>query len=395
MATCGLNLNPRNCRISALDKPRFDTFGFGTLALPKMASKIPRETHLGHSDLSAAYLAAIVDSSDDAIIGKDLSGIIRSWNRGAQSIFGYCAKEIIGQPIQILFPADRLGEENSIQERVHRGEHVAHFETVRRRKDGSDFPASVTISPIRDANGAVVGASKILRDISEQRRVQMELCQAKINLEQVVAERTKALTERDLLLREVYHRVKNNLQVVDGLLMMRALKIADPQSREGLMELRYRIFTLGLVHQQLMGSSDLKSFDIGQFLTELSDNIIGGAADDRVKLTVDACALDVGMDFALPLGLLLTEIVTNSLKHAFPNGEGTILVTLRVDSCGRLALTVADNGRGYAHGAQRPEKVGSGSSIIKKLVAQLAGELVVRHDAGTVTEILLPFPEKS
>lgn len=359
-----------------------------------MASNVPREVHLSHSDLSAAYLAAIVDSSDDAIVGKDLSGIIRSWNRGAQAIFGYCAEEIIGQPIQILFPADRLDEENSIQERIHRGDHVAHFETVRRRKDGSDFPASVTISPIRGADGAVVGASKILRDISEQRRVQMELYQAKVNLEQVVVERTKALAERDLLLREVYHRVKNNLQVVDGLLMMRALKISDPQSREGLMELRYRIFTLGLVHQQLMGSSDLKSFDIGQFLTELSDNIICGAADDRIKLTVDACALDVGMDFALPLGLLLTEIVTNSLKHAFPSGEGTILVTLRVADHGRVALTVADNGRGYPHGALHPEKAGSGSSIIKKLVAQLAGEMVVRHDAGSVTEIFLPLPEQ-
>lgn len=336
-----------------------------------------------------------MDSSDDAIIGKDLSGIIRSWNRGATAIFGYCAEDVIGQPVQILFPADRLGEESIIMARVHRGERVAHFETERQRKDGSVFPVSVTISPIRDVDGNVVGASKILRDISEQRRVKTELQRAKGDLEQVVVERTRALTQRDLLLREVYHRVKNNLQVVDSLLVMRSLKFTDPQAREGLQELRYRIFTLGLVHQQLMGSSDLKTFDIGQFLTALSDNIVGGAADDRIKLTVDACTLDVGMDFALPMGLLLTEIVTNSLKHAFPDGEGTINVTLRADGKEGLALTVADNGRGYAQASAPAERVGSGSSIIRKLVAQLGGRLEVRSGAGTVTEIRLPFPETS
>ena len=246
--------------------------------------------------MNAAYLAAIVESSDDAIVGKDLSGAIRSWNRGAAEIFGYSPDEVIGRPIQLLLPPSRFGEEDEIVQQISRGEKVVHFETVRRRKDGSDFPVSVTISPIRDAHGAIVGASKVLRDISERHRAQKELQEAKASLEQVVFERTKALAERDLLLREVYHRVKNNLQVVDAMLLMRAVKITDPEAREAFSELRSRVFALGLVHQQLMGSADLKTFDIEPFLNELLANIMGGAAPAGIRLNVEACPLVVDLD---------------------------------------------------------------------------------------------------
>lgn len=483
---------------------------------------MPSQPDRGVTD--AAYLAAIVESSDDGIIGKDLSGIIRSWNRGAQEIFGYLAEEVIGRPIQILFPPDRVGEEDQIVERIRRGERVDHHETVRRRKDGTDFPVSVTVSPIRDANGAIVGASKILRDITELRetqralalneaefrasfesaavgkvladpltrqviranqafarmvgqrtedlvgrafaefifsddlardatgysdllfgasaaqvdeirlvgpdgaliwvrasvtvamapdsgrpflaviaiedidvryRAQLELLQTKRDLEQLVLERTKALTERDILLREVYHRVKNNLQVVDGLLMLQAQKIEDPRARTSLMGLRPRIFALGLVHQQLMGSSDLKTFDVAPFLRELSQNIIGGGASTGIKLTVNACPLDVGLDFAIPLGLLVTEIVTNSLKHAFPEGIGEISVVLRPDDRARVALVISDNGQGGRRPAEASTHIGLGSRLVSSLVRQLEGEMVVREDAGTTTEIFLPLPEPS
>ena len=113
-------------------------------------------------------MAAIVESSDDAIIGKDLSGTIQSWNRGAEDIFGYLADEVVGQSIHVLIPPNRFGEEDQIVQRIRRGEKVVHFETVRRRKDGSDFPVSVTISPIRDAQGFIVGASKVARNITKR-----------------------------------------------------------------------------------------------------------------------------------------------------------------------------------------------------------------------------------
>jgi two-component system, chemotaxis family, CheB/CheR fusion protein len=119
-----------------------------------------------------ARLAAIVASSDDAIVSKDLDGVITSWNRGAERLFGYSAQEAIGQPITLLIPPDRLDEERGIVERIRRGEGVDHFETIRRRRDGTLFDASVTVSPIRDSGGTVVGASKIARDITERNRAE-------------------------------------------------------------------------------------------------------------------------------------------------------------------------------------------------------------------------------
>src|SRR5438105_7747805 len=120
-------------------------------------------------------LSAIVDSSDDAIISKDLEGIIRSWNKGAERIFGYTATEIVGRPITLLVPAERREEEPEILERLRRGERIDHYETVRLRKTGERIDVSVTISPIKDASGRILGASKIARDITEQKRGQRSL----------------------------------------------------------------------------------------------------------------------------------------------------------------------------------------------------------------------------
>lgn len=124
---------------------------------------------------AALLLGAIVDSCDDAIISKDLNGVIRSWNKSAERLFGYTAEEAIGQPVTILIPPDRLDEEPSILSRLRNGERVDHFETVRRRKDGGLLDISLTISPVKDAHGTIIGASKIARDITERKRAEAAL----------------------------------------------------------------------------------------------------------------------------------------------------------------------------------------------------------------------------
>src|SRR3984885_6064439 len=141
----------------------------------------------------AQHLAAIVESSDDAIISKDLNGIIQTWNRGAERVFGYTADEVIGKPVTILMPADRLDEEPGILARIRRGERIDHYETVRQRKDGSLIDISLTVSPMRNGSGEIVAASKIARDISEQKRAE---------------------SQRALLTAELNHRVKNTLATV-------------------------------------------------------------------------------------------------------------------------------------------------------------------------------------
>jgi PAS domain S-box-containing protein len=122
-----------------------------------------------------ALLAAIIDSSDDAIVSKTLEGIITSWNRGAEKMFGYSAEEAIGQHITLIIPPERRFEENDVLARVRRGEKVDHFETVRKAKDGRRVDISLTVSPVKDAEGQIVGASKVARDITARRQADEEL----------------------------------------------------------------------------------------------------------------------------------------------------------------------------------------------------------------------------
>ena len=144
---------------------------------PKNESGLQRKPFVSEPTLERAerlanLLASIVETSDDAIVSKNLDGIITSWNKAAERIFGYSASEAIGQPITLVIPQDRQSEEVEILTRIRRGERIDHFETMRQRKDGSLVDISLTVSPVKDANGIIVGASKIARDITQQKRTQ-------------------------------------------------------------------------------------------------------------------------------------------------------------------------------------------------------------------------------
>src|SRR5262249_54229060 len=153
-------------------------------------------------------LAEIVESSHDAIVTKDLNAIITSWNKGAERLYGYTSDEVIGKPVTILMPPERHNEEPAILERIRRGERIEHYESVRRRKDGCLIDISLTVSPLRDAAGNVIGASKIARDVSERKR---------------------AAEQQDMLTREMSHRVKNAFAVVNGIVALSARSASTPQ----------------------------------------------------------------------------------------------------------------------------------------------------------------------
>jgi PAS domain S-box-containing protein len=147
-------------------------------------------------------LAAIVEGSDDAILSKDLNGVIQSWNAGAERIFGYTASEVIGKPVTILIPAGRLNEEPEILRQIRSGQRIDHYETVRQRKDGTLVDISLTISPIKDASGKIVGASKIARDITERIRAEIDLRKASAELDRLNAELERRVLERTASLNE-------------------------------------------------------------------------------------------------------------------------------------------------------------------------------------------------
>lgn len=178
---------------------------------------------------AAAFLAAIVESSDDAIVSKSLDGIITTWNLSAERLFGYTAAEAVGRPITILIPEDRSDEEPAIIARMKAGERVEHFETVRRRKDGTLIDISLTISPIRQSDGKIIGASKIARDISERKRI---------------------TEHQNMLLREMHHRVKNLFAITGSIITLAARTAHTPEElAEGM---KNRLISLSHAHQMTL-----------------------------------------------------------------------------------------------------------------------------------------------
>ena len=175
----------------AYPSPLFDASGvlIGAVnTLVDITERYDGEQRLRESEARYRDIAAIVEFSEDAVLTKDLNGVITSWNQGAGRLFGYAAEEVIGKPVTLLIPADRHDEEPTILARIRRGEHIDHYETIRQRKDGSAVDISLTVSPVKNPQGKIVGASKIARDITERRRAEQQ---------------------QRLLVREMDHRVKN------------------------------------------------------------------------------------------------------------------------------------------------------------------------------------------
>lgn len=228
-------------------------------------------------------------------------------------------------------------------------------------------------------------------------RRQHLLSNARLLLERSVEQRTadlsQALRQRDLLLREVYHRVKNNLQVVDSLIAMESRRITDPQMRDSLANLRNRVFALGLVHQQLMSSSDLERFSLAPFLKELCDSVSASLATEKqgIAVTVEAAPVMINLDFAIPVGLLATELLSNAVRHAHPR---TVKVSFLRSAPGTGVLAVEDDGQGASDlGSRLLESGGTGSRIIQGLTRQLDGLLRVEERQGLRVSIRMPLPD--
>lgn len=252
--------------------------------------------------ITAARLAAIFGSSFDAIVVKDLDSIITDWNPAAEALFGYSAEEAVGQSILILIPQNRQAEETDIIERVRRGERVETFETVRRRKDGTLIPVSLTISPIRNAAGDIVGASKIARDISQAKESEKRI---------------------RLLMREVNHRVKNQFAVIVSMIRETAKRATSPQDFER--QVRDRILALSRSHDLLV-TSDWRGASIFDLVEE---HMKPFGYEERIKLSGPLLTL-------LPnavqyLGMAFHELGTNSAKHgALSRGLGQVAVSWEV-----------------------------------------------------------------
>jgi PAS domain S-box-containing protein len=316
---------------------------------------------------TAQRLAAIVESSDDAILAKDLDGIITDWNGGAQRLFGYEADEVVGKPITILIPLDRHSEEPRILARIRAGDRIDHFETVRRRKDGSLIEVSLSVSPIRHAEGRIIGASKIVRDITEQRR---------------------AAEQQTLLLREMSHRVKNLFALTGAVVSLSARSASSVA--EVTSAVQGRLSALARAH-------DLTLADIsrGRAATPTTMHAlirtIASPYENEPGERVAVSGPDVPVEgtAVTALALVFNELMTNAAKYgALFTTAGTVAVASMVQGD---ALSLRWQERGGPQ-LQAPEVEGFGTWLVDGTIkGQLQGSVFREwNSAGLEIDITIP-----
>jgi len=353
---------------------------------PPRVSKeqVPRRMEHFLSDAllnSSDPLAKILDLADDAIISVDEEHRIILFNQGAERIFGYSAQEMMGKSLNILLPP-RLHEEHN--------RHISDFknspvsarrmgerrEISGRRKDSTEFPAEASISRVT-ANGRMM-FTVILRDVTQR-----VIADDKIKT---------SLREKEALLKEIHHRVKNNLQVVSSLLGLQSRVVTDEVTRKMFQESQNRIHSMALLHESLYQSNNLSRIDFPEYIRQLASHLFHsyGVRPERIHLRTDLDKLYLNLDAAVPCGLIINELVSNSLKYAFPDGrEGEVRIELHEHPDRLARLVVADNGIGLRSDIDWETARSLGLRLVRTLAEQLGAKIEVKSNAGT--EVQLTF----
>jgi PAS domain S-box-containing protein len=347
-------------------------------------------------------LAAIVESSDDAIVRKDLNGVVQTWNRGAERIFGYTAEEMVGQPITLILPPDQLQEEAEILDKLRRGERIDHFETVRVRKDGRRVDVSVTISPIRDLEGEIVGASKIARDITEQKRTQQALLEED--------------RRKDEFLAMLGHELRNPLAPIRNALHIMRMPGASRETIEQAQEMTERQVQqlVRLVDDLLDVSRVMRGrIELRKELVELSTVIARAVEMAQPLLDGQGQQLVVSLS-AEPIWLdadvaRITQVLGNLLNNAAKFSQRSGRVWLSADRDSNTArISIKDEGAGIAPAllphifdlfvqgdtslGRSRGGLGVGLTVASRLVELHGGTITAKSEVGKGSEFVVKLP---
>lgn len=347
-------------RFQAFPSPIRDRAGQLTGAVNLLADITERH----QNEAALSRIAAIVSSSDDAIVTKTLSGRVTSWNQSAVRIFGYEEKEIIGQPINIIVPPELQDEEKRILARIARGEHIDHFETVRLAKDGRRVDISLTISPLHDKTGKVIGASKIARDITEKKRSE-EL--------------------QRLLLGELNHRVKNTLAIVQSIATQTLRRAASPE--EFAKSFSGRVQALARAHT-LFTRDAWQGADVADIVRE---QVMDDENEQRISCAGPSIVLD--SQTALSLSMILHELGTNARKYgALSVSGGRLSVEWELRDKDLMLHWIERDGP-LVH---PPLRQGFGTMLIERGLKAHEGETKIRYEPdGVACDIRLPAPKNT
>jgi len=316
---------------------------------------------------------------DYAMFQLDLEGRITTWNPGAEGVLGYTEREILGQPAARLFtPEDRAAGQPEKEIETARSEGRAMDERWHVRKDGRRFYASGVLTAIRDQSGQLRGFAKIMRDTTEAQQFRERL--------------QKTVKEKEVLLREIHHRVKNNLQVITSLLGLQSHYTTDPQVLGFTEQMHNRVRSIATIHEMLYASTDLTKVDFGAYAIKMANNLFAfyGIDRERVTLTADVHETSLDIDRAIPCGLILNELLTNCLRHAFPEGRtGAIWMSFDCD-IDRCTMTVGNDGISLPAAVEPTQATSMGLRLVNLLVDQLQGTLQVERDNGA--RFVVSFP---
>jgi len=328
--------------------------------------------------IERAYIDHLFDSVQEAIVMADKNGRVMRVNNNFLKLFGFTSDEVVGKQVdEIVAPEDAYEIAKSITKRVAMGDNVS-LETVRRRKDGTLIDVSVLASPIM-VDGELLGIYGIYRDITERKKADEKL--------------KASLREKEVLLREIHHRVKNNLQVISSLFLLQSKQIRGKKNLELFKESQNRVKSMALIHENLYQSQDLARINFREYLNTLVIGLFRSyqALSGNVELKLEVEEISLGVDSAIPCGLIINELVSNSLKYAFPNGQGgKIKITLHPINKKDVELIVSDNGVGMPKDLDFRKTKSLGLHLVTILAEdQLEGEIKLLRDKGTEFRIKL------
>ncbi|MCC7153494.1 MAG: PAS domain S-box protein [Bryobacterales bacterium] len=325
---------------------------------------------------SEATTGALLESVAHGVVGVDQSGVIRVVNAKTEQMFGYTREELLGEPVETLLP-----------ERF-RNAHVSHLRQYlehprsrpmglgmdlgARRKDGSEFPAEISLSYIKVEDSTIV--LSFISDITERKRIEEQI--------------RRSLAEKDVLLREVHHRVKNNLQVISSLLSLRASMCKDPVSGQVLRDSRDRVNAMALIHERLFQADDLSAIDFSRYIDSLAQALLHSYGADRKGVRIQTgISVSPVADQAIPCGLIINELLSNALKHAYPDGRGGVIHVDMHSDGDWCSLRVSDDGIGLPEDGEIENSETLGLKLVGALAAQLGATLDRHSEGGTAFQV--------
>lgn len=336
-----------------------------------------------------------VEASPTGMLIVDRAGRIVLVNAQAEALFGYTRDELLGQPLEMLVPARFRN--------AHPDFRVAFLASPRARpmgagrelfglrKNGTEVPIEIGLNPLETPDGTFILSSVV--DVTERKRGEQERDALLAQLRGRTEDLSATLKEREVLLQEVHHRVKNNLQVISSLISLQIRRLDVGSPRDALEGCQTRVQAIALIHEQLYGSKDYSRIQVGVYVRRLAGTIMQAMAlgPPAFDLVVEAEDVTLPVDKAIPCGLILNELLSNAFKHAFHGDRGG---TVRVTLCGAgmpvVTLRVADTGVGVPPGLDPRAARSMGLRLVSTLVDQLDGHLEIRRDGGTAFQIEFP-----